>query len=517
MNSLSFIISVLLFVFIAIPVKSQPGRLDKSFGNQGVVIFSATSQREMAYDVCVQSDGKIVQAGLQGDVGTLNFFVARYLEDGSVDTDFGNNGTSLVDFGGIASEVWAIVLQDDGKILLGGSASHPWPVSDNFAIARLNTDGTLDLSFGIDGIRSIDVDQGWDWTYGIALQDNGMIILAGDGYTNERRNACAVRFSSDGFLDKGFGSGGIALNPVGTEDDKTKDMALQEDGKVLMCGYIDDGLDNQTFVIRLNTDGTLDETFGNNGKVTLDIGGNDDRLFKICVLGDGKILAGGFTQNSSNQNDYLLLRYLSNGTLDNTFGSNGIKMHNFNSTDIVSDMVLQPDGKILIAGGGFSFELVRCLEDGSLDMSFGTDGRVITQINTNCVNEGIALYDEGSVILSGYSKSDGEYNFTLAKYLLDDNEGIADQEAAFKNISIYPNPPVGNQISLEYILNTDEEINIDLLTISGQFLDNLLENQTRKAGQHKETLVLPGELSAGIYLLRLTSSHGSAVVKFEVH
>jgi len=514
MKRITVLISILLIISI-IPAYSQPGNLDLSFGEGGTVISPITIDREMAYDICVQSDGKILLGGLQGDFGNLNMFVARYNEDGTPDGSFGNNGTAIIEFGGVDSEAWAMAVQDDGKILLGGNTFNPSPLFDNFGLARLNPDGTLDDSFGLNGIRSVDVDMGWDNAYGMIIQDDGMIVLGGDGYANDRRNACAIRYSSDGFLDKGFGAGGVAVHPIGTEEDHTRDIALQADGKILLCGYIDDGVDDQSFIARLNTDGTLDNTFGNNGKATLDIGGNDDRLLAMYVLDNGKILAGGFTRNASDQNDYLLLRYLSDGTLDNTFGSNGIKMLNFNGVDIIGDLLVQADGKILLSGAGYTFELVRCLEDGSLDNGFGEDGRIVTAINTVCVGDGIALHDNETVILGGHSKSDGEFDLTMARYLLEDEGGIGEGTYIFHDVSVYPNPVYGNEFDLKYTLSENMEVSIDLLSVNGQIVDIILARQSRKATTHHEKLIIPG-ISAGIYLLRLSTSQGSSIIRLEV-
>ncbi len=521
MKAISLFASAFLLIIIAFPVKAQPGSLDATFGNEGIVTAPLTSLSEQAYKVLVQPDGKILLCGMQEEAYISDFVVARYNPGGTLDNNFGNGGIAVID-GGIDSDsecARAMALQDDGKILLGGSIYNQFSTVDDFALIRLNSDGSPDVSFGTGGVVITDIDEGWDNAYGIALQDDGKILLGGEGYTNNKRNVCVIRYNTDGLLDATFGSGGIALHSIGTEGDKTKAIVLQDNGKILLCGYFSDGSDDQTFVSRFNSDGTVDNTFGNNGTATLDIGGNEDRFWTMCILDDGKILAGGYTRTPANDNDYLLVRYLTDGTLDNNFGSNGIMMHNFGSNDIMIEMVVQPDGKILSAGGAFSFELIRFLENGSLDTDFGSNGIVNTSIGTSCFAQSICMQNDGKIIVAGHSK-DGtdEYDFSLARYHSEEGGFLEEQPAIFDHIKVFPNPVLtGNNITLEYTLHAVKEVSIELLSIDGKFLEVIGEKQYRKTGLHKESFILLHDLSAGIYLLRLSSAQGSAVIRLEIN
>ena len=517
MKSLSLFVSFLFVITIVFTVKSQPGSLDNSFGNGGIVTAPLTSHGESGYAAAIQADGKILVAGFQDVSGSQNFAIARYNTNGSLDNSFGAGGLALFDAGTDSDAAWTIALQDDGKILLGGSVYNQLTTVDDYALVRLNSDGTPDNTFGTGGLVMTDIDGNWDNAYDMVLQTDGKILLAGEGYINSNRKVCVVRYNTDGTLDASFGAGGIAINVIGCGEERTRAIALQADGRIIAAGYFNEGIDDQAFVTRFNSDGTVDNTFGNNGTATLDIAGNDDRFWALYILPDGKILAGG-TTDPSNDADYLLVKYLSDGTLDNSFGSNGMAMNNFGVNDFLKDMIVDADGKILTAGGGFSFELIRFLDTGYPDTDFGTNGIVNTSIGNFCFAHSVCLQADGRIIVSGHSNNGNDYDLAVARYHAEEGSYVQEQTDIIDHVNVYPNPVLtGNNINLEYTLVEDEELSIELLSINGKLLEVLSEKQNRKTGPHKESFKLPGNLSPGIYFVRLTSSQGSAVVRLEIN
>jgi len=308
MKSIPFFISIFFSIVFSQFLPAQPGSLDDSFGNEGIVIAPLTDHSEQAYKVIVQPDGKILLAGFQEENNIGDFAVARYNASGILDETFGNGGFAIIDGGTDSESAYDIVLQNDGKIILGGSVFNQLTTVDDFALLRLNTDGSPDNTFGTGGLVITDIDGYHDNAYGMALQPDGKILLGGDGYTNDRRNVCVVRYNTNGSLDASFGNGGIAINAIGCGTNKTKAIALQADGKIIAAGYFNEGINDQAFVTKFNSDGTVDNSFGNNGVAIFDIGGNDDRFWSLCILDDAKILAGGYTRNASNENDYLMVR-----------------------------------------------------------------------------------------------------------------------------------------------------------------------------------------------------------------
>ena len=325
------------------------GTLDSSFGTGGQVI-SDFGWTEMISSVTLQKDGKIIAAGTRG----YDFILARYLPNGVLDNNFGFSGMVILDLGS-ADFGQSVVIQPDGKILVGGSSNA------NFALVRFQSDGTLDTSFGLGGQTIIDFGSS-DYARSVVLQPDGKIVVAG----SSNFDFALARHLPNGMLDSSFGYGGKIIMDLGSYD-YAGSATLQPDGKILVAGY-----SNFNFAVaRFLPNGMLDTNFGSAGKAMTDLGSTDSGE-SVILQPDGKILVAGFRYE-----DFALVRYLSDGTLDNSFGFSGRVMMDFGSTDRGESLALQPDGKILMTGsaivnGNDNFALVRYLEDGSLDTSFGT-------------------------------------------------------------------------------------------------------------------------------------------------
>jgi uncharacterized delta-60 repeat protein len=516
MKSKSFIISLCLSILFSQFLPAQPGSLDDSFGNEGIVIAPLSSSDEFGYQVALQPDNKIVLAGYVETNNIRDFAVARYNPDGSMDNSFGNGGLVIFDGGTDADMAVSMILQDDGKILIGGSVYNQFTTVDDYAMVRFNADGTPDNTFGTGGLVTTDFGGNWDNAYAMAIQDDGKILLAGEAYTEGKRNVGIVRYNPDGSCDCSFASTGFAILSIGSVLDRTRAIALQTDGKILAAGWFNDGLDDQLFLTRFNTDGSSDNTFGNNGVATLDIGGKDDRCWDIKVLTDGKILVSGSNGTPGN-NDYLLVKYLSDGTLDNNFGSNGIALNNFGINDLALEMLIQADGKILTAGSAFTFELIRFLETGYPDPDFGNNGIVNTNIGTNSsFSQTLTQQTDGKIIVAGFSSDGTNRDFSLARYHAEESGYIIDQDETFQSVSLYPNPVSDNHFTIEYLLSSGQDISIELLSADGKQVQVLQNKQHRKAGNNTEVLSLPGSISDGLYFIRLSSLEGSSILKLNV-
>ena len=513
MKTLYSLLTTVFITLISLCSISQPGSLDLQFGNDGTVMAPVTTTTEHGYAMAVQGDGKILVAGYRETGGNQDFAVARYNADGSLDNSFGSNGVALIDGGTSSDAAWSMTLQADGKILLGGSVYNQNSTVDDFALVRLNTDGTPDATFGTNGVVTTDIDLNWDNAYEILVLDDGKILLGGDGYITGRRCATIVRYNTDGSVDTDFGFLGVAHFCVGQEDARTRDIALQSDGKIVVAGYFSEGMDDHAFVARFNPEGTVDTFFGLNGYASLDIGGREDRLFSVVVLEDDKILAGGYTRDEGlMENDYLFVKYQSDGTLDTDFGSNGIMMFNFGANDQTRDMAILSDGKILSAGGAFSFELLRLNSDGSLDTGFGDNGKVNTSIGTYCHANRIMLYPGNKAVVAGQASSSGIYNFALARYLLQDDAGISDADNTSMKLNVYPNP-AREKVTISYELRSAQEINIDLINLVGQRTTSFLSDNKQEPGMYSYEFRLPGNIPAGVYFIRLSTEKGQGIQK----
>jgi uncharacterized delta-60 repeat protein len=277
-----------------------------------------------------------------------NFGVVRYHDDGSLDTGFGAGGIVETDFAGQVDQANAVAVQADGKIVVAGLAARTGPLgADNdFALARYLGDGTLDPSFGGDGIVTTDLGTRTDIARALVLQPDGQIVVAG----TVDDDVALVRYGDDGDVDTSFGRNGVTITDFGS-DDFANGVALTSDGQILVAGHtLGTGLNTDFALMRYRADGALDESFGTAGIVTTDIGGDDDFGEGLAVDAGGRIVVVG-RATSSTILDLAVVRYDREGALDTGFGQDGMVTADFHgSGEFGQDVVIQADGKIVAAG-----------------------------------------------------------------------------------------------------------------------------------------------------------------------
>ena len=350
------------------------GSLDAGFGTGGKLITSPYRLDFMrsyrANSVAFQPDGKIILAGLVTPSGS-DFFIdgdfalTRYNADGTLDTGFGSGGTLTTRFD-VASEANAVALQPDGKIVaVGSSPLSPSLPEINFAVARYNSDGSLDTSFGSGGKLTTDIDGANDIPDNVSIQPDGKIVVAGIIVrlgTLAGPSLALARYNSDGTLDTSFGSGG-KLSVLSDDTVVTGGAALfQPDGKIIVV--------SKHGLVRFRSDGSRDMDFGANGIASGPIG-------PLTLQKDGKILTGMRSARGPGifnfKYDFAVGRYNSDGSLDTSFGEEGKLLTSFGDSSYASALALQPDGKIIAAGTSratpdspYDFALIRYLGDSGL-------------------------------------------------------------------------------------------------------------------------------------------------------
>ena len=218
---------------------------------------------------------------------------------------------------------------------------------------------------------------------------------------------------SAGALDLPFGADGMVTTPIGPGGDFASSMAIQADGKIVAAGYSWNGSDYDFALVRYNADGSLDTNFDGDGKLATDFGSSNDAAISVAIQADGKIVAGGYSQNAITS-DFALARYNADGSLDTSFDSDGMLTTNFGSSnDAAISVAIQADGKIVAAGhsyigGNGYFALTRYNPDGSLDTSFDGDGMLTTDFgSSDDVAYSVAIQADGKIVVAGSSNIGG--------------------------------------------------------------------------------------------------------------
>ncbi len=407
----------LLCGLMIIQTPAAPGDLDPSFGSGGIVSPPYSPENSFsASAVAIQADGKIVTAGGAGYLNN-DFVLARFNTDGSPDSTFGSGGKVFTAFNCGTycgyTFVSAVVIQSDGKIVAAGG--HSLSDSDgnsvlnyDFLLARYNTDGSLDSTFGTGGKVITTFSSANSGAGDLAIQPDGKIVAAG--------SSLLARYNTNGSLDTSFGSGGIVLPTFGSGV-SASEVAIQSDGKIVTAGYSDGGFG----LARYNTNGSLDTSFGTGGKVVTTFSTGVSSARAVAIQADGKIVAVGISAFNYSNHIFALARYNTDGSLDSTFGEGG-KVVNVGGD--VYAAAIQADGKIVAVGStnytdsgfitGRGFIVVRYNTDGSLDSTFGEGGKVVTRISDSAEASAVAIQSDGKIVVAGNTSS----GIALARYLV---------------------------------------------------------------------------------------------------
>jgi uncharacterized delta-60 repeat protein len=322
--------------------------LDASFGTGGKVTTDFAGLDDGANSVAVQLNGKIVAAGDASTGDGSDFALARYNRDGTLDASFGTGGKVTTDFADSDDFATSVTILLTGKIVAAGSA-FTGAVSD-FALARYNGDGTLDASFGTGGKVTTDFAGSDDFANSVAVQLNGKIVVAGNTSAGTGSDFALARYNSDGTLDTSFGTGGKVTTDFAGLDDRANSVALQLNGKIIVAGFAGTGDSSDFALAHYNSNGTLNASFGTGGKVTTDFASSDDFANSVAMQLNGKIVVAGNTFTATG-NDFALARYNRDGTLDASFGTGGKVTTGFAGFESVANSIaVQLNGKIVAAG-----------------------------------------------------------------------------------------------------------------------------------------------------------------------
>ncbi len=396
------------------------GTLDTTFDGDGMVITPMSSGSDVPSGVAFQADGKIVVAGYSQNGSNYDFAVARYNTNGSLDPTFDGDGKVTTTMGSSNNFAFSLAIQGDGKIVVGGEASDGRGA--DFALARYNTDGSLDTTFDHDGQIILAIGTRNDMGRTVVVGDDGKILVAGTAEFGENSDFAVVRFNANGSLDSTFDGDGKMTQAIGAANDYAYDIAVGSEGEIVVVGSSDVSGNTDFAVAKFDTHGSLESGFDHDGpgRLHTNISGNDESKQVIQV--DGKLVVVGSSLNGSNS-DFAVIRYNADGSLDTTFDGDGKLTTAFGeTTDTANCLAVQSDGKIVVAGytansGSCDFALARYNADGSLDTTFDGDGEVTTIIGPGeDIASSVAIQADGKIVLAGHSGKDRDYDFALVRY-----------------------------------------------------------------------------------------------------
>jgi len=418
----------LLFLFISInvfPVFSQT--LDVTFGNGGKVV-TPVNDTSTANNIAIQSDGKIIIGGSTTVSGLYYFTLVRYNADGSLDNTFGKSGkviTPVKDRSAISS----IALQPDGKTVAGLAASYSGDLflDSSYTIVRYMTDGSIDSVFGNNGRTTVKMSNGLGELKKLLVKPDGKILTAGTVGTPVFENIPAlVQFTPNGSLDSSFGTDGKLEGYINDIEEIT-DIALGKDGKIYATGR-NNKYNNDFVAVRLSSNGTIDSTFGTNGVVKTDFGNTpyrDELSTGVVALPDTSFILAGYTAQNSTPATFALAKYKVNGSLDSTFGTGGkVTTQIYNLNSYAQDIITDSAGGLLVSGYTLGaqqdFVIARYSANGKLDTAFGNNGIILTDFTGfPDMAYSSVLQSDGKIILAGRAGiSSNSYGIGLARYTM---------------------------------------------------------------------------------------------------
>ncbi len=509
------ILCSLLILLSVLMLAQSDGTIDLNFGGTGKIIASVGTHNSWASSMQIQDDGKIVLAGNSIPETKVAFTLLRFNEDGTLDNNFGTNGIVYTEIG-MSSFISSIIIQPDGKIIASGSANTGENIFD-WATVRYNEDGSLDDSFGNNGIVLTNIENSSS-NSGIALQSSGKIVVNGYSSNGISTGISSLRYNSDGSLDLTYGVDGFSLFKIIDSPDIESwaiDMDVSDNLYTAGMTYDLDLSRNKIIIAKFLPDGAIDNDFGISGIVKTSLGNSDDFANAIVCHPDQTIIIAGTTTNGA-----FLAKYDEFGNLDPEFGTDGILMTDFGTDENENyGLTIQDDGKIILTGvsgtnasnTNGNFGLARFNNDGSIDETFGTNGKLITDVSEghNDVAFTVKLQNDGKIVAAGISNNGSYYNMSIARYYSGFSKVNENKSNEFFNIS--PNPTEDilyiNFNSDKYML--DESAVIEITNSAGRIVKS----------QHISEVLSGIDLTdfpSGLYILRTVLDYSIIQRKFVV-
>lgn len=519
MKKLSLLILSMISAFFLF--SQTPGTLYHLFGNNGIVLtdYEYIGDDNYSYASAIQADLKIILGGHCINGGVNNIMIVRYHAFGNIDLSFGNDGIKVLLLGGSDDMLTDIAVQPDGKIVFVGYTNNG--TKEQMIAGRLNTDGSLDNSFSATGMVVIDFGSSKNSCgMSMALLDDGKILIAGYTYEttpNYVSHIAMCRLTSYGVPDDTFGVNGLITYDFNDLWCYPDNVVIHDERIILGGVFLNSDFTRYVTLSRYYLDGTLDNNFGNLGYTTVELDqaviGGPERG-GMCMTADGKIVYANKVNPAWLVKDFAVLRFNQNGSVDNSFGTNGMIVTELEGNSSAAAVVAQADGKIIACGthrtpdpGSDDFVLIRYLENGDLDASFGAEGTgvVISNISPEIYlpdkSYDMLFWNGDKLLVSGHANTDlSDTDFAMACYHTGLNVGIETPDNAEIYLSIYPNP-VTDQATIAFKLTQAEIVKVEVMNTSGIIVANITYDYYTK-GEHQ--LRWDGSrLAAGVYIVKM--------------
>ncbi len=439
------IYTLLIFLPVLIfnaAIAQTAGTPDSTFATNGFLINKINNTKPEHSYVMVQPDDKIVASGI---IGFNHYgFLARYNNDGSPDVAFGDSGVIVdsVDMGIYGYR--KTILLPGGKILAGGFGTKAGGSNDDIYLKRYLPNGTVDSTFGTNGFIYQDFGDELNTLYDMVVLTDGKIITVGETYSlNPRFDIEVARFNANGSLDSTFGTNGKTEIDFANDDERGRALALQSDGKILIAGVTRLGTAVDKFALaRLTPDGLPDATFGTGGKQKIDLGATNNVYNMYMLPNDAFLICGSQVTVQPLVSIPYVIKFTASGVVDSTFGVNGIFASKINNGEGVLWQMALSGNKILAAGwkgtNSSNDAMLICLTaDGRLDSTFATNGAYVRNFApSEDFFQTLALDNSGRILTAGEAGTSG----VIGRFNIGSLINGIEKPAATATFNLYPNP-----------------------------------------------------------------------------
>lgn len=510
----------LFTLFSILTLSSQTVAIDADFGNNGFTPTSLISNQSIK----ILANDRIILANYIGS----NLVLTRLDEYGKIDNSFGIEGVTKVFFDNADFKISGIYLGINNEIKVVGIASYPNTAS-RMIVFQFLPSGSLDNNYGDDGIlKSEPLPFSFEQnTFKIDVKESiflfGQKIVTSNGL--QKSDFAIIKYQPNGSLDTNFGDNGAIIKDMGGTTENITDITFTSNEKIIVGGFTGEN----NILLQYDSNGKLDENFGENGVILFEGRGNDifGGINKIYSLRDGKILTTG-THSNKVQRVFGLYKFNSDGTVDKNFGKEGRVLTDYVQSEIVINdtksrySILQENEKVILVGtkylsrDNYAPIMIRYNENGSIDKDFGEEGKIMLEGYEFGDFYFVQKHKKGYLMGLYYWSSETLSNEALLTRISDNEEKLVNifdlQDLKPDILSVFPNP-VHYTATLKYDIAKTSTVTIKLINSMGQVLKTYLNSEVRTDGIHTQNIEFPKGIGKGVYLLVLTSNLGQKTIR----